>query len=260
MVTVAEYWENRLAANKGITGVGYLALGEKYNSWLYRIRKKIFLSNIKKLFNDWNIDVLDVGAGTGFYIDLWSRLGVKNITGIDITNTAIQFLRRNYPYTFLKLDIGDDLVSLPANKFDAITAFDVLFHVVDDKRYENAIKNIFSLLKPGGIFIFSDNFLHGTPQLSDYQVSRNIGDIENILATTGFEIVKRVPMAVLMNYPIDSSSRVYKKAWNLMRKIISINNTIGFAIGAMLYPIELICVSGMKESPTTEMMICKKAQ
>ena len=53
------------------------------------------------------LDVLDVGSGTGFYIDLWRRLGVRSVTGSDIAEKAVEELSARYPSNrFVRLDIG----------------------------------------------------------------------------------------------------------------------------------------------------------
>jgi predicted TPR repeat methyltransferase len=203
--------------------------------------------------------VLDVGSGTGFYIDRWKELGVKAIVGTDITGVAIAELKRKYPSDELyQVDIGGDLENLENRRFDIVSAFDVLFHIVDDERFERAVRNIYSLLKRGGHFVFSDNFLHRETVRATLQVSRSLEEIEKILNAAGFRIIERAPMFVLMNYPVDSESLLLKMFWRILAKAVSLHEFFGFLFGAILYPMELICVSFMKESPTTEMLICQK--
>ena len=40
--------------------------------------------------------VLDLGAGTGFYIKRWLALGAAEVTGIDLSATAVEALRGEY--------------------------------------------------------------------------------------------------------------------------------------------------------------------
>ena len=65
----------------------------------------------------------------------------------------------------MRADIGGppDQIARGAS-FDAVSAFDVLFHIVDDAAYGRAFQNIASLLKPGGWFLWSDNFLKANPR------------------------------------------------------------------------------------------------
>src|SRR5215475_12148496 len=189
-----DYWENRLKENFGLHGTGFQGLGKRYNEYMYKVRRRVFIQIISKLdINFSNVNILDIGSGTGFYVGLWKDLGVISITGTDITTIAVENLKSKFPSNeFLQLDIGSELANKAfSNKFDIISAFDVLFHIVDDTRYENAIRNIFSLLKPGGLFIFSDNFLHCNSLRSARQVSRSLDMIHKILQEKNFQVLLR---------------------------------------------------------------------
>ncbi|PWU80630.1 MAG: hypothetical protein DLM72_11190 [Candidatus Nitrosopolaris wilkensis] len=77
------YWETRLSENLGLHGTGWLKLGRHYYNWMYKIRRKVLLRKIKSLCIDFNnSDVMDVGCGTGFYIDMWKELGIKSMGGM----------------------------------------------------------------------------------------------------------------------------------------------------------------------------------
>lgn len=254
------YWEKRLASHTGLTGVGYISLGQHYNNWLYKVRQKVFLKLMKSRHINFSAtDVVDIGSGTGFYIEQWKKLGVKSITGTDITTVAVNRLQEKYPgHQFYQMDIGDSLSSTPQAQYDIVSAFDVLFHIVDDSRFEKAIENIHTLLRPEGLFIFSDNFLHRETSRSAWQASRSLYEIESVLAKTGFTIVQRTPMFVLMNSPIDSQSRWLHLYWRSLVALAQKSDRLGFILCAFLYPLELFLIATLKESPTTEIMICKK--
>lgn len=256
-----EYWENRLGKTFNLQGVGHSSLSKHYNNWLYKIKRAVFIRKIKSLGLDIsNLNVLDVGCGVGFFIERWKELGVRNIVGADITKVAITNLRKKYPdVEFHQMDIGDNIQSIPKSNYDVISAFDVLYHIVDDKKYENAINNIYSLVKPGGNFIWSDNFLHERSVRGIHQVDRSLDSIEELLHSAGFEIIERRPMFYLMNNPIDSRSIFRKLFWKTTSIIVSRSEFAGLVIGAFLYPLELIFTSLAKESPTTEIMICRKS-
>ena len=100
-----DYWD--------ITGVGYINLGVYYNQWLYRVRRRIFNDHIKALdLNFEQLKVLDIGSGTGFCLDLWKSLGVKSITGSDITDVAVERLKKLYSeFSILQFNIGVSLES-----------------------------------------------------------------------------------------------------------------------------------------------------
>ena len=203
--------------------------------------------------------VLDVGCGTGFYFERWKELGTEKIVGIDIANIAIEKLTEQYPEgEFYQMDIGANIEGIASLKFDFVSAFDVLFHIVDDTQYEKAICNIYSLLNPGGFFVWSDNFLHKETLRAEHQVCRRLNSISAILISTGFQIVERCPMFYLMNAPVDSRNRFLEILWRIIRLGVSRSEFAGLAIGGFLYPFELVLTSLANEGPSTEIMICRR--
>jgi hypothetical protein len=134
---------------------------------------------------------------------------------------------------------------------------DVLFHIVDDYEYVQAFRNIASLLKPGGWFIWSDNFLrHGTERVA-HQVSRSLKESEEAVRAAGFEIVDRRPMFVLMNYPADTQSRMAKWAWTAMIAPAAMVDRLGWVVGGILYPVDRFLTHVRGDSPSTETMLCR---
>jgi SAM-dependent methyltransferase len=256
----ASYWENRLRGNVALEKIGYLGLGSQYNQWLYRVRKAVFRRAVKSL----NISlaessVLDVGSGSGFYIQQWKALGAGKLTGLDLTTAAVEHLGAKFPdVTFHRADIGEDR-ELPAKgPYDIVSAFDVLFHIVDDTRYRRAIQNIHSLLRPGGVFLLSDVFVHDNVVPLEHFVSRPLTQAESVLRETGFEILGRRRVFTIMSAPLDSSSRIRRVMWGGLQRTVSKSEAIGFVVGALLCPLDVMLASISKEGPSTEIMICRK--
>ena len=236
----ADYWENRLKKNYGLDGTGFITLGISYNKWMYKMRRQVVIREVRSLGIDYSqASILDVGSGTGFYLEIWKQLGCGKLSGIDITYIAIENLGKKYPqYEFLKADIGDNLdksFNLFSTTYDIISSLDVLFHIVEDERYRRAFQNIYDLLRPGGIFIFSENFLHKDSIRSPYQTSRSLSEIEDIVRKTGFKILKRSPFFVLMNNPVDTNSPLLSTHWKLTTRCIRKGAKLGYIIGAFLY-------------------------
>ncbi|HZD67581.1 MAG TPA: class I SAM-dependent methyltransferase [Actinomycetes bacterium] len=254
-----EYWETRLAEHPGLRGVGFVRLGRRYNEWLYRVRRHVFLRHVRAVSSrPSDVDVLDVGSGTGFYLDLWRELGVRSVVGSDLTEVAVHALRRRNPGVEVhQLDIGGDLGPLAGREFGIVSAMDVLFHIVEDDRFERAIKQVRSLLGPGGLFIWSDNFVHQQTVRIPHQVSRSLDSIEGTLGACGLEVVERRPMFVLMNGPADTRSPLLKGWWLALRAMVSLGEPMGRSLGALLYPVELLLTRLLRESASTELMICR---
>lgn len=253
------HWEKILTECCSLQGTGYRTLGQNYNTWLYKIKLKAFIRTIKSLNIEHlgKLDVLDVGSGTGFFINAWKNLHVKSVTGFDITSVAIKHLKWKFPDDkFYQADISDTIMN-SEQLYDIVSSFDVIYHIVDDDRYRRAIENIYDLLRPEGYFIFSDNFLHNRTVRGLDQVSRSLEDIERILQKSGFEIVSRAPEFVIMNNPIDSH-KLGRFLWLAISLPVEKSERFGSIVGACLYPIESYLISVLKESPTTEIMVCRK--
>lgn len=260
---VRGYWEARLQRHYSLEGVGYLRLGRQFNHWMYRVRARVFARVARSLHLDWpTARVLDVGSGTGFYVDQWHRLGVPRVTGLDITDKAIEELTWRFPGDeFFREDVGRDWPSdspLTTPGFDAVSAMDVLFHIVDDRAYATAFVNLARALRPGGWLLWSDNFLrHGSERVM-HQASRSLAESEAAVRSAGLEIVRRVPMFVVMNYPADTRSRLLRWAWTAAVAPAALAEPLGWVVGAAMYPLELWLTSRKSEGPTTEIMVCRK--
>jgi SAM-dependent methyltransferase len=204
--------------------------------------------------------VVDVGSGTGFYVSCWQEMGAT-VTGMDLTETAVAQLASAYPDAdFVRGDVSDPAVvrQLGTGTADAVSAMDVLFHIVDDAAFNQALANIYDVLKPGGYFLYSDLFVHGPARRVKHRVARPLADIEQVMDRCGFEIVERAPLFVLMNDPLDTRNVVFKGLWYASAALISTSDRVGAFAGKRLYPLELKLTGSRTESPTTELMVCRK--
>jgi SAM-dependent methyltransferase len=254
------YWETRLRQYPGLSGVGNTRLGRSYIQWLYKVRRAVFLRLLSSQRTDFRTaHVFDVGSGTGFYLELWKQVGVSSVTGCDLTEIAVDRLRSALPWArILQLDIGESLPSSELECYDIVSAFDVLFHIVEDNQYERAIRNLCALLRPGGLLLFSELLPRNGARRAEHVAFRPLEEVTTLLAKTGFEVVGRVPMFVVMEEPLDSTSHWYCFLWKLMTYPVKRSEFAGCLIGGILYPLELILTKVFAESPTTEIVICSK--
>lgn len=251
------YWSERLSETYSLAGVGWLGLGEDYNRWMYAVRRRAFRRAVRSRVLP-GARVLDVGSGTGFYVDRWRELGVTDITGSDLTVVAVERLSALYPgLDFRQLDLTAS--TLPEiGSFDAISAMDVLFHIVDDEGYDQAIRNLASLLKPRGILVLTENFLHRAAGRGQHEVDRTMEQIVTILRAAGLELEYRRPLFVLMNTPIDSESGVLRRTWTGINLLVRRRPRAGRLVGGLVYPFELALTRVVSEGPSTEIAVCRK--
>ena len=104
--------------------------------------------------------ILDIGCGTGYPIDQFLCENGFSVTGIDpsenMLKKAIQLSLPNSEF------IKTDLFSFETDQtFDAVIAFDSIFHIdLQDQRC--IYPKVSSLLKPGGLFLFTHGRETGT--------------------------------------------------------------------------------------------------
>jgi SAM-dependent methyltransferase len=255
-----DYWEKRFATSTDLSTVGYAGLGKPFNQWMYRLRRRVFLRTVTPLAAKENLHVvLDVGSGSGFYIDRWHELQIGDIRACDITDVAVDRLRVKYPqHEVTVLDVGSESDNLPAWQVDAISAFDITFHIVSDTRLAQAFVNMFGLLRPGGLLIFTDNFVQSSIKRTDHHVSRTKATLEEAVHAAGFEIVSRKPAFFFMNQPVDTDNTLHQRSWAMMTSTLKRWPTTGHLFGPLLFPIDLTLVKLLSEGPSTEIMVCRK--
>jgi SAM-dependent methyltransferase len=258
---VRAYWEHRLGGPSDEEAVGHAGLGAGLNTWMMRVRRAVFLREVGPLVGSLPVSsALDVGSGTGVNVERWRELGVSEIVGSDIAQVAVDRLAERYPsMRFVRFELGSALPDeLRGRRFGAISAMEVLFHVLDDEAYRRALASLFDLLAPGGLLVFSENFLHGQELRSAHQRSRTVDEIERAVREAGFEIVRRRPLFFLMNAPHDSDSRVHRLWWRGLSGVASRSDRVGGWLGALLYRAELAVVARLREGPSTELMLCRR--
>ncbi|MFI6578936.1 class I SAM-dependent methyltransferase [Nocardiopsis sp. NPDC050513] len=250
-----DFWERRLEGDWTESGVGYRALGRPFNRWMYRVREEVFLREVGRLVPRGR-SVLDAGSGTGFYVRLWERLGAGDITGCDMTDAAVARLRGRFPdHRFVRQDVSG-LDAFDADSFDAVSCMDVLFHITDDDRYARALAEFARVVRPGGHLVISENCLQRPEQRGEHQVNRTLEWIAGTADKAGFDVIRRVPLLVLMNAQVDASLP-WRKLWGGALRAATVTAPTGWAAGAALYPLERRLVRRRRESPTTELLVCR---
>ncbi len=131
-----------------------------------------------------NGDLLELGCGEGRGVELLAPLA-SSYTGIDKIKEVVDRLGAKYPdYTF------SDGVFPPFpfedNSFDSIITFQVIEHVKED---EDFVKEIYRVLKPGGVALMSTPNIKMTLSRNPWHEREYTGDQLKILCEKYFDKV-----------------------------------------------------------------------
>lgn len=163
------------------------------NSWISARNNAMVNQPIINLAEMMKADgtILDLGCGTGIPISKYLADSNLVVTGVDISENMIATAKSNsiQNSNFLICDFFD---FFPAEKFDAVIAWDSLFHF-PKLRQEEAFIKIYNLLSPGGYFLFT----HGKKE--DEHIGRMFGEpfyysclskieVLNLMESLGFAI------------------------------------------------------------------------
>lgn len=109
------------------------------------------------------IDLLDLGSGTGHWIDFYHKnFELNSVRSVEISKPAVEFLNEKFTskiqnFKAIEADFSSTHFRLK-EQFDVINAVGVLFHIVNDEQWAQAMKNLSNLLKPNGVIIAGGEF------------------------------------------------------------------------------------------------------
>jgi len=143
---------NAQAHNEGaryhIRAVPYISRKQTREYYWSLIKKS--LKNNNKTFRDKN--ALEIGCGTGTFLNLALKEQAKSFDGIDVSQEMIKIAKSQTKRDNVRFMV-DSLESYATNnacKYDIILSSSFLHHLTD---LEKGIKLIKQMLKPGGIYI-----------------------------------------------------------------------------------------------------------
>lgn len=259
----AEFWDSRLRHHFDLVGVGYSRLGKPFNVALYRQRLVVLERTIRRFrIRLEGADLVELGPGTGFYLDYWRTRGIGSLLGLDIAAVAAERLASQYPeYRFAAADISEPWPA-PDASADIVTAFDVLFHITDDDRFGAAVREAGRVVRPGGLLLVSDLFLHHAPFRAFHQTSRTLGQYEVALAAAGFDVLGRMPIFVTMHPALDlpdgRRKRIAMGWWNRLEQRLTDKPMRGFRLGRVLGWIDRGLTRISRGGPSTELLVARR--
>ena len=269
------YWESLHALRNGdLSAVGYPELGEGFNRSTYRMRLQA-LERLLRRGHAWPIErLLEGGVGIGAYAPLWQRAGVGSWTGLDISGTAIERLRQTYPaQQFYVADLGDkagmDSV-LKDSRFPLVTAIDVLYHIVNDNAFGDALGSLALRVQPGGYLVVSDIFGSRDCLTAAHVKRRAITSYERILDPLGFRLSDLEPVVALLgdcgpHSPRSVGNLLLRSGWRVAAKCIRVTpararDLVGTLVAEILKPLDAaLRASGMSKGVNLELALFRRA-
>jgi SAM-dependent methyltransferase len=263
------YWESTLATQFDLSGVGYPGLPVSFNRCFYRAQvnavERVLRQAGTEVSPGWS--TLDVGSGVGFWIEFWHRAGAREVTGVDLTESAVTRLRQRFPQaSFERLDVSE---GTPWEaRFDAISAMSVLLHIKEEERFHKAIANIANALKPDGALVVIDPVVvgrwWGPPFGSEANsIARSVGDWKLALARSDLEVAAMVPATVLLANAVDTrhriSFRLLSRYWELLCLLLPrLGETGGRVVGEALYLLDRWLVRVVSPGPSAKCLVIRK--
>ena len=107
-----------------------------------------------KILNDYGIrnkNCLDIGPGSGRWINFLKKKQLKNIYAVDISDKVIDLNKKNCSKIF-KIDFEKNKIPLKNCSIDLAICFEVLEHL---RQPENFLREIIRLLKKNSIAVFT---------------------------------------------------------------------------------------------------------
>ena len=94
--------------------------------------------------------LLDVGCGTGFFMEAAAEAGFE-VRGVEFSAVAISLARQDIRERIVRGDVNQ-LLRNETEKFDVVTAFDIIEHVQNPANFLQELREI---LQPGGVLAIS---------------------------------------------------------------------------------------------------------
>lgn len=263
-----DYWDGLLEEQLDESGVAYPGLAVSFNRAMYAALR----ASTARLLDDHDLrrdpgSVLDIGSGTGVWIEFWKAARAVHLEGADLTEVSVRHLAAKYPeVTFRRADIGGELPA-ELGTFDLVSAMSVLLHIVDDARWGSAFANIQRLLRPGGHAVLIEPVLahgwHGPPFGPESNSrARSLSQYRQVIADAGLDLVEVRPATVLLANPIDArragTYALMVRAWSLLGLAVGRGERRGQLAGAALQALDVPLRRAMPYGPTAKLLLLRK--
>ncbi len=263
------YWESLLGEKFDLSGVGHPEFPESFNRALYQQ----MLRSVSAMVTAHGVrvadaDVLEIGPGTGFWVQLWDELGADSVTGVDITVTAVDHLAARFPrHRFVVGDLGDAGAG-EFGTFDLVSAMSVLLHIVDDSRFRTALTNIAAMVSSDGVVLLMEPLvLHrwwGPPfGPTANSRARTVEEWHRALGEADLELVDQRPVTALLANVCDTRHRgtwrLHQAYWGLLRVLLARAPALSRPVTSVLSAVDQALVA-RGVAPSAKIMLVRRAR
>ncbi|HEU4478236.1 MAG TPA: class I SAM-dependent methyltransferase [Pyrinomonadaceae bacterium] len=170
--------------------------------WWFAGRRRIlksFLARIAANLNKTDLEILDIGCGTGANLEMLAEFGKAQ--GVDVSSEALAFCRAR---GLDQVHQGEaEQLPFPDRSFDLVTALDVVEHLDDDLK---GLKEMRRVLSPEGralIFVPAFMFLWGVQDdISNHRRRYTLPKLQSVLQDAGFEVERSTYANITFFLPI----------------------------------------------------------
>ncbi|MBL8057066.1 MAG: class I SAM-dependent methyltransferase [Anaerolineales bacterium] len=197
------YWEERLTAQPNLRGVGHRRFSMDYNAAMYQVA----LENLDAVLALGPVAVpgrrvLDIGPGLGHFLRRYVERGAGQVLGVDITAASVAALQAEFPqHRFQCADVSD-LTPAELGQHDLVSVINVIFHIVDEGRFERTLRTLGRCVAPGGYFLLVDSLYGGPQPAVTHARPRPLARYRPLLAEVGLTVRAIRPMYYIMGHPL----------------------------------------------------------
>lgn len=190
---IKEYWENR-SLTHGHTGDANKLLYRYDQAFRIWSVKKALL-RLKKKFGSPS-SVLDVGCGSGDFINIFAGDEKVEVVGIDLSHAIVEKVRNRFSANknVKIVESSIESASLSNAGFDIVLAFNVLQHIVEDNSFAEAVSAIANCTNDSGIILTIDFMDKEQYSPNMFFKVRTIQEYTNNFKKHGAFLLEEIPM------------------------------------------------------------------
>ena len=188
----------------------YKKMYELENSHWWFVGKRLIVDRvIRKFIKGKEMEILDVGCGTGRMLESLRKYG--NIIGLDFSEKALEFCKKRKIRNLFRASASE--LPFKNDVFDLVTAFDLLYHenIKDDVQ---VLKEFNRILEPYGYLVITEcafDFLKSKHDLAVQARERyTVSKLTKRLEKSGFSVVK-ISYSYFFFFPVVFMVKMFKK-------------------------------------------------